>query len=254
MNFKVVKTKHNGKENEGFNLVRPHGTDDYLFLHFKSPVNFIIDNQKKIISPDTCIILSPKTPHFFSPYKCALVHNWMHFIPFDEKGFLSLGLPINTFFTPVNTGFITSSVKKCEIELIYKDSFFEEIVSSEVTNMFIRLKRQLSENSSSPHTEPLKALRLNIYRNPNTYASTVEMAASVGLSRSRFSVIYKDLFKISPKNDLINARVSRASHLLSLGMLSLTEIAEMCGYQSIYHFIRQFKAVTGTTPGVYRKS
>ena len=36
--------------------------------------------------------------------------------------------------------------------------------------------------------------------------------------------------------------------------LTLAQIAELLGYQEQYHFIRQFKAFTGQTPGNYRKS
>ena len=73
------------------------------------------------------------------------------------------------------------------------------------------------------------------------------------LSRSRFSVVYNNLFGTSPKADLINARISKASYLLTLGTMSIADIAEQCGYQNVYHFIRQFRTITGVTPGKYRK-
>ena len=83
---------------------------------------------------------------------------------------------------------------------------------------------------------------------------TTEMANAVGLSRSRFSVAYKEVFGISPQKDHIRAKISKASYLLSIGTLSLQEISEMCGYSNIYHFIRQFRSATGITPGKYRKN
>lgn len=251
--YNVIRTKHNGKEEPGFKLVRPNGTDDYLFLYFKTPVIFTLFNEVHHILPGTCILLSPGTPHAFYPDNCALIHDWMHFMPADFNDFENLKIDINTFFTGNDLSFITTAIKKCEQELIYKDGFYEELISSEVLGMFIRLKRQLSGGASGYYADAFKALKIEIYRNPDKYTSTGDMARFIGLSRSRFSVVYKELFGVSPKNDLIQARISKASYLLSSQTPSLAEISEECGYQNVYHFIRQFRDVMGITPGKYRK-
>jgi len=252
--YTVIRTKHNGKENSDFSLTRPKGTDDYLFLHFKSPVIFTLSGNEHRISPGTCILLSPGTPHSFKPYNSELLHDWIHFLPSDFNEFSDLKIDINTFFTVYNPDFITTSVIKCEQELIWKNAFYEDLISSEVSRMLIKIKRQLDKNVLGYHSDKFKDLRVSVYRNPKKYLSTDDMASYVGLSRSRFSVLYKDFFGVSPKNDLINARIEKASYLLSIDSPTLLDISEECGYQSIYHFIRQFKTVTGTTPGKYRKN
>lgn len=252
--FNINLTKHNGKENEKFNLIRTLGTDDYLFLHFKTPVIFTIFNKEHKLSEGTCIVLSPGTPHAFRPDGCNLIHDWIHFIPNDTDIFSKLKIDLNTFLYPSSSDFITTSVKKCELELINKNEFYKELISAELTNMFIKLKRQLKENAFGYHADDFKVLRIDIYRNPHKYISTSDMAKSVNLSRSRFSVLYKELFGISPQSDHINAKVSKASYLLSVGTLSLDEISQKCGYQNIYHFIRQFRQIVGVTPGQYRKT
>lgn len=252
--YDIIRTRHNGKESESFNLKRPDGTDDYLFLHFKTPVVFTIFGKKHKLTSGTCIILSPGTPHAFYPDGCKLLHDWIHFMPSENDIFSKLKIDLNAFLYPSDSSFITASVKKCELELIYKDEFYKELVSSEMTKMFIKLKRQLKENVLSYHTNDFKSLRIDMYRNPHKYLNTSDMAKSVNLSRSRFSVLYKELFDISPQLDHINSKISKASYLLSVGTLSLNEISEMCGYQNIYHFIRQFRQVVGVTPGQYRKN
>lgn len=250
-NFNVVRVKHNGKESKDFKLVRPHGTEEYLFLHFKSPVIFTLSGEKYNISPGTCILLSPGTPHCFHPDGCELLHDWAHFT--TDYGIES-EIDINTFFKPIDSDFITSSIKKCELEKIYKEYGYKEIISSEMMAMFIKIKRMISREISSPHRNSLNELRIDIYRHPGHYKNTLFMAESVNLSRSRFSVLYKKLFSVSPIEDLIKARISKASYLLSVGTFSLEDISNMCGYQNIYHFIRQFKDVKGITPGAYRKN
>ena len=188
MKFNVIRTKHNGKEGKNFRLVREHGNDDYLFLHFKTPTIFTLSGKTTHIFPGTCIILAPKTPHSFYPDNCELIHDWMHFIPDSEKDFSDLKIDINSFFVLNDSNFITSSVKKCEFELLYKDAFYEELISSEVFSMFIKIKRQLSESISGYHANSFRSLRLEIYREPNQYQDIESMAKKVNLSRSRFTV------------------------------------------------------------------
>ena len=253
INYRVIRTHHDGKEPQTFCLIRPNGTDEYLLLHFKTPAIFELEGKMLNISPGECIILSPGTPHSIYTDGCELNHDWMHFLPEDEEEFLKLKIDINNFFAPTDTGIITTSIRRCEHELIYKDEFYEQIISAKVTEMMVNLSRQLTGTNLGNHRDVLKALRLNIYRNPSDYPDTVQMAEEAKLSRSRFSVVYNNQFGTSPKADLINARISKASYLLSLGTLSISEIAEQCGYQNVYHFIRQFRKMTGVTPGKYRK-
>ena len=252
-NYRIVRTLHDGKEPRSFSLIRPNGTEEYLLLHFKTPAIFELEGKMLNISPGECIILSPGTPHSIYTDGCELIHDWMHFYPENEEEFLKLKIDINNFFTPTDTGIITTSIRRCEHELIYKDEFYEQIISAKVTEMMVNLSRQLTGTNQGAHRDALKALRLDIYRNPAKYPDTLHMADMAMLSRSRFSVVYNNQFGTSPKADLINARISKASYLLSLGTLSISEIAEQCGYQNVYHFIRQFRKMTGVTPGKYRK-
>ncbi len=254
LTYKIVRTRHNGKETATFSLNRPHGTDDYLLLHFKTPVIFNMLGEAHKVTPGMCIVISPRTPYSFRADGVALVHDWMHFLPSDEKEFLNLKIDINHFFSPIETDFITAFTKRCEGELIYKDENYLELVSAEVACMMIRLGRASRTEASTNYADALRALRLDIYRHPSHYQDTELMYKKIGISRSRFSVLYKEMFGIPPKQDLINSRVAKAAYLLSLGNDTLTEISELCGYSNIYHFIRQFRTSTGMTPAVYRKS
>ena len=53
--------------------------------------------------------------------------------------------------------------------------------------------------------------------------------------------------------DLLSGmRVEKARRLLSGSSLRIHEIAEQCGYSDLGHFSRNFKKLTGQTPGEYR--
>lgn len=57
---------------------------------------------------------------------------------------------------------------------------------------------------------------------------------------------------MSPKQYLIEIRLERSKQLLTENKLSIGEIAEQCGFSSVYHFCRIFKQKIGITPTEYR--
>ena len=57
---------------------------------------------------------------------------------------------------------------------------------------------------------------------------------------------------MSPIEYLINVRIKRASELLSRSVLSVSEVAEKCGFKDTEHFCRTFKKRMGITAGQAR--
>jgi len=256
MKFTVVKLKHEGKERKGFVLNRPNGTKDFLFIHFKTPANLLQNDIKIQINPGACIIYTPNTRHWFEVTDCDLIHDWVHFLPENPEEFINFGLPINRIFYPPQVHFITPAIMACESEFINKELSWEEVVSATLTSFFIKLKREIIREktlaTSSYMTElhkNFKQLRLAIYGQVEEAWDIERMASELSLSRSRFSVLYKKFFGVSPKDDLIAARIARAEYLLKSSNLKISQIAEMSGYTNTYHFIRQFKKITGVSPG-----
>lgn len=54
-------------------------------------------------------------------------------------------------------------------------------------------------------------------------------------------------------NDVIQSRIDHAKYLLSTTDISIVQVAEMCGYKSTSHFMRQFKNKMKMIPSEYRK-
>ena len=50
----------------------------------------------------------------------------------------------------------------------------------------------------------------------------------------------------------ISARIEAAKLLMTDTDLPISEIGERCGYESVVHFSRQFKKITGVSPSAYR--
>lgn len=92
-----------------------------------------------------------------------------------------------------------------------------------------------------------------VQENPGRPWTVPEIAAQAGLSVSQTARRLRRLTGQSPQEYVIRARIERARRLMQETPLSLKQIAESLGYTDVYFFHRQFKAVTGATPGRWRR-
>ncbi len=55
-------------------------------------------------------------------------------------------------------------------------------------------------------------------------------------------------------NYLNELRIIKAKQFLENGLHSISDVAEMTGFNDVYYFSKVFKKYAGTTPGKYSKS
>ncbi len=80
-----------------------------------------------------------------------------------------------------------------------------------------------------------------------------EMAELAGRNPTRFAMDYQRQFGISPIDDLIEARMNRADHMLRNHVMTVKQVALECGFTSPEHFNRLFHSRRGCSPGRYRR-
>lgn len=83
--------------------------------------------------------------------------------------------------------------------------------------------------------------------------SVQDMSSRAGLSTSRFQVVFRKLYGVSPGRYLMELRVRHAGELLRNTDWTLAHIAGLCGFADVHHFAKTFKRVTGRTPGTHRR-
>jgi transcriptional regulator GlxA family with amidase domain len=81
-----------------------------------------------------------------------------------------------------------------------------------------------------------------------------QIAAGVGVSRSRLSALFLAHLDVSPMRLLKSMRMQQARELLQSSSLNVKEIAARAGFNDISHFVRDFSRVYGKSPATIRNS
>ena len=71
------------------------------------------------------------------------------------------------------------------------------------------------------------------------------------ISESYLRKLFYRQYHTTPKQYILELRLQKAKLLLTDTASSVTEVAEACGFSSVYHFCKVFKVRTGTTPTQY---
>ena len=79
------------------------------------------------------------------------------------------------------------------------------------------------------------------------------LADQHGLSYSHFRKLFKKKTGLAPQQFLIQERINYARRLLTSTNLTVEEVANKCGFQSVFYFSRLFKTKMGVPPGRVRK-
>ncbi|MBR7132608.1 MAG: helix-turn-helix transcriptional regulator [Clostridia bacterium] len=79
------------------------------------------------------------------------------------------------------------------------------------------------------------------------------LARLCGISYAYLKKLFYQKYRLSPRQYLVNLRMSRAGEMLSSDFFSVSEISEQCGFSDITFFSRQFKNHYGVSPREYRK-
>lgn len=242
---------------------RPRGSGDYLFVHFLSRHKIWIEGFTRLEDPGGCVIFPPDCRQEYGGDGInAFGNDWFHFTGPDVGNLLEqMRLPLNSLFRPRSSTFIPAILREINWELMNREPHWEFSVSLRVQRFFLELSRAVNSSGGQSTSRRLEELQERMHRLRQVMQErcverwTLErMMRYVHLSRSRFISLYKRLFGRAPIDDLIEMRLTLAKHYLSNSSMTVTEVADACGFGDVYYFCRQFKTKTGCTPGSFREA
>ncbi len=134
-----------------------------------------------------------------------------------------------------------------------KSLFFLERNRAKVISLFYDIIHKLSVSQSAVPGIMQKILRY-VEKNYNKPHLTNEfIAKEFQISEVYLRKLFINYCNTSPRQYIIDIRLSRAKQFLETGHVKIGSVATECGFTNQYHFCRLFKKKVGITPTEYIK-
>jgi AraC family transcriptional regulator of arabinose operon len=249
---------YNHTHDADFYIDRPKGSGDYLLLLLKTPAIFTLDGKDINTDPNSFILFREGTPQLYRAVGVQFSNDWFHFSFDDEdmKFILALDIPFDKVMPVGDLNDLSLIVKNMSYEKYSSNMYKTDSVELYMKLFFIKLSEKIhssKKDSASSYYDKMSIIRSKIYNMPYNDWNVEGLAHSLTMSKSYFQHLYKEIFGISVMNDVIQSRIEHSKYLLSTTDITITQIAEMCGYKCELHFMRQFKTRMNMTPSEYRR-
>lgn len=116
-----------------------------------------------------------------------------------------------------------------------------------------RMLYDMGEHPKSDTDEVIFGLRDYIESKISEDITLEELASRVHLSKTYFVKRFKILMGMSPIKYICNMRIEKSKQLIIEGKLSIQQISNLVGYNSLHHFSAAFKQSVGMSPTEYYK-
>ena len=239
---------------------RLHGCDQNILIYCQEGMGLVkIKNHEYKIKPGNFLIIPSGVPHKYSAdERSPWTIYWAHFRGNNTK------IIIKNFFKQNESyigyvDYLESRIRLFEemysnFEMGYSNDnlcyanmclphFLSSFVYKENYNLSPRKqsKNQINQsiNYMKQHIDEMLTLQA--------------MAASINLSASHFSFVFKKSTGFPPIEYFNHLKVQKACQYLLFTDLRVKEIANNLGIEDPYYFSRMFTKVIGVSPGIYRE-
>jgi len=133
--------------------------------------------------------------------------------------------------------------------------------------LFLEILKEMSETENRQTISTTDFVNETIYdtaridkimsflnKNYTRQISLDEIASFAAMNASAFCRYFKSKTGKSFKNYILDMRIGYACKLLLMEDISISQLSSQCGFETISHFNKTFKKITGHIPSQYRKT
>lgn len=268
------KTEKDIEKNTSALALYVHWHSELEFFYVEEgELEFFIENRSFLLKSGEGILVPPKLMHWARTQENVLFHavvvdpQWLcpsH----NAESFRRYFYPMSNGSAQYATILTHAEVWQQEILNLLTPIFFmneEEIVAKElfVQGTLLLIWQKLYDHylkarypTVTYNTDRWNYLQKSISYIETHYAEDMtleKIASQVHLSRGQFCRQFQAWTGMTPFCYLNRCRVLNSSQLLAYSSKKISEIASLCGFNSISYFNRTFLKMIGMTPSAYRK-
>lgn len=241
---RVILVGKNEYPNSTVSFTDPLATNELIY-HFsgKSTVHF---NGKSLIVKSNTIRFLPKGENREyvvkkeKPGECIDIF-FNTDIPFSDEAF-TIDIGKNTIIGSMFKKLFTTWVSKNE------GYYFECI--SQLYKIFAELQKKnyIPQNQYNLIKPAIEYIEKNFLYGKISIPYLSEIC---GISEAYLKKLFIKKFGVPPVKYIIQLKINHACDLLRSRRYLITQVSELCGYENVYYFSRQFKEYVGISPSVF---
>lgn len=245
-------------QKEKFSTERPNGAANYQLLYIADgKARFLINEKMHILEKGNCVLYHPADPQFY--YYYLEDHPdiyWVHFSCNENNEFLhKMGWGKENIY---NVGVRNSYAQLFDSmiqELQIKQPYAEEELQLMMQQLLLKMGRNqirqktIFENYNKEVEDAIREFHLA----PEQDFTIKQFTKDRGLNYYRFIDTFTHYVGVSPRQYIINIRMTIAKDLMINSLFSVAEVAQLTGYENPLYFSRLFKKTWGMSPTDYRE-
>ena len=230
--------------------------DTYTLCCFQTPFLYECDGGILEGNAGDLLLTEPDRVIYHGPRpdaKEGTVNGYVRFGPAEEVAawLEKYPLPLNRAFSVGRDDFLRPYIESICEESAAAETGSGDMIHCTLLEMLIGMHRAFTQTVTPDSVKRIRAVRNAVHGKPEEDWSLGRMADRSGYSVSRFSALYRDLYGVSPVQDVIDARIHRAKNLLLHSGMNVSEVACCCGFCSVSHFSKLFRKSAGMSPSQY---
>ena len=189
-------------------------------------------------------------------YEPACLAGLFQYVNAGEPVFLTNRAYVMTWDMKLAVAQLLREHRQCDIG-------YNQMISAQAKLLAIRMVRLIGREEQARELadkhrdldfrEKMQGVHEFMEKNLGIIMTVNQLADRVQMKGSRFILIYKKVYGISPHQQLIRMRVQYAKRLLFDRTLTNQAISQICGFGSASRFAASFRRETGLTPTRYRQ-
>ena len=231
--------------------LRKNRTNYAFSLKLEGETIYTCKNKKYFSNSENLIMISKNSSYSFTstkPGECIMIE---FDGDFEEQEFDILNFKLS---------------KKSQHEISKLFTYISNVWKAKNNNYLLKCKSifyeilseiKIEDEQSYTHKSFKKIIEPAIeYMNTHCEDVNISLESLAGLSNISTIYFRKIFFKIyntSPIKHLIKIRINKAKEFLRGDYISISDIASLTGFSSVYTFSKAFKKETGISPTKYRK-